>query len=182
MRQDANFGAEFGVIATRIYVAETGESPPFGARRVDLSDTSYELPAFLASAELHYTPRAESLLAGYPTGGSLSNVAKLVSAGQLALYDPTPARALHGGAMQREAAPTEPPEAPEPEPVTAWIEVELLTREHRPVAGEKYRIVLPDGAIREGRLDAQGKTRQEGFDPGTCHISFPELRRTYADS
>ncbi len=169
------------MIATRIYVAEAGESPPFGARRVDLSDSAYQLPAFLAGSELTYTPRAEMLLAGYPRGATLSNVASLVSAGQLALYDPSPVRALRGGTMRHEAAPTEPPPPPEIVTEEAWIEVELLTEEHRPVANEKYRIVLPDGSIREGHLNAQGKTRQEGFDAGTCHISFPELRRTYTD-
>jgi hypothetical protein len=170
------------VIATRIYVAEAGESAPFGARRVQLSDAAYQLHAFLAGAELSFTPRAESLLAGYPSGGTRSNLSRLVSAGHLVLYDPTPARALRGGTMRREAAPTEPPVPPAPETVTGWIEVELVTEDHRPVANEKYRIVLPDGSIREGHLDAQGQTRQEGIDPGTCHISFPELRRTHADS
>jgi type VI secretion system secreted protein VgrG len=75
-------------------------------------------------------------------------------------------------------APSEPP-PPEPAPqeVTTWIEIVLLTEAEprRPMANQRYRIELPDGSIRQGRLDANGKARLEGIDPGTCKVSFPDL-------
>jgi hypothetical protein len=58
----------------------------------------------------------------------------------------------------------------------SWIEVELVDEEKKPVAGEAYRITLPDGkTIAEGTLGEQGLVRIEGIDPGSCKITFPEL-------
>jgi hypothetical protein len=58
-----------------------------------------------------------------------------------------------------------------------WIEIELLDLDDSPVAGERYRLVLPGGAIREGRLDDKGLARVDGLDPGTCQVVFPDLDR-----
>ena len=43
------------------------------------------------------------------------------------------------------------------------------------VAGERYKVTLPDGKIAEGTLDHKGFKRIEGIDPGTCKISCPKL-------
>jgi hypothetical protein len=57
-----------------------------------------------------------------------------------------------------------------------WIEIELVDEEGNPVPGERYKITLPDGkTVSEGTLDANGRARVEGIDPGTCQISFPDL-------
>jgi hypothetical protein len=56
-----------------------------------------------------------------------------------------------------------------------WIEIELLDEDGKPAAGEKYKIVLTDGSVQQGSLDAQGKARWSGIDPGTCKVSFPDL-------
>jgi hypothetical protein len=56
-----------------------------------------------------------------------------------------------------------------------WVAIELKTNRGRPVAGEEYRIELPDGRIVTGVLDALGTAGVEVTDPGTCKISFPNL-------
>ena len=69
--------------------------------------------------------------------------------------------------------PVEPEEGEEKE--TAWIEIQLVGEDDEPIAGERYRITLPDGSVDEGSLDGDGVARVEGFDPGDCKITFPEL-------
>lgn len=57
-----------------------------------------------------------------------------------------------------------------------WIEIELVDEENHPVPGERYSVTLPDGeAVAQGVLDEKGFARVEGFDPGTCKITFPDL-------
>jgi hypothetical protein len=59
-----------------------------------------------------------------------------------------------------------------------WIEIELRDKAGKPVPGESYKIVLPDGeTVAEGTLDEKGFARVEGFEPGTCTVSFPRLDR-----
>jgi hypothetical protein len=58
---------------------------------------------------------------------------------------------------------------------TAWIEVRLQDTEKKPIAGEPYRIRLPDYSIREGALDEEGKVRFDGIPPGQCQVSFPRI-------
>ena len=58
---------------------------------------------------------------------------------------------------------------------TAWIEVELVDEDGEPVPGERYRITLPDDSVAEGSLDDKGKARVEGFKPGNCKVTFPDL-------
>jgi hypothetical protein len=58
---------------------------------------------------------------------------------------------------------------------TTWIEIELVDTHKRPVAGEKYRIVMPDGTAHEGSLDIKGLARVDGFEGGSCKVTFPEL-------
>jgi len=60
----------------------------------------------------------------------------------------------------------------------SWIEIELLDEKKAPVAGEPYRICLPDGeTVAEGTLDENGFARVDGIDSGQCKIVFPERDR-----
>ena len=57
----------------------------------------------------------------------------------------------------------------------SWIEIELHDQEGEPVPGERYEIKLPDGKVAKGYLDANGYARVDGFDPGQCEVTYPEL-------
>lgn len=56
-----------------------------------------------------------------------------------------------------------------------WIEIRLVAENGAPVADVRYRVVLPDGAERRGKLDAQGCAFIGGFPEGTCRVAFPDL-------
>jgi type VI secretion system secreted protein VgrG len=56
---------------------------------------------------------------------------------------------------------------------TSWIEIELVGEDDRPIAGEPYRVTLPNGAVASGTLDENGLARLEGFEPGSCQVTFP---------
>jgi uncharacterized Zn-binding protein involved in type VI secretion len=55
----------------------------------------------------------------------------------------------------------------------SWIEIRLVDDDGSPVAYELYRVVTPDGVVREGFLNGDGLARVDGIDPGTCSITFP---------
>jgi type VI secretion system secreted protein VgrG len=57
----------------------------------------------------------------------------------------------------------------------SWIEIELVDDKGKPVAGEAYKITMPDDSVREGTLDGKGFARVGGCDPGTCKVTFPLL-------
>jgi type VI secretion system secreted protein VgrG len=59
-----------------------------------------------------------------------------------------------------------------------WIEIKLIGEDGEPISGEKYKVVLPDGAVVEGALDGEGLARVDDIpQAGRCIISFPELDR-----
>jgi hypothetical protein len=57
----------------------------------------------------------------------------------------------------------------------SWLELELADEEGTPLAFEEFQVELADGSIREGKLDAKGKSRLRGLKKGDCKISFPRL-------
>jgi hypothetical protein len=57
----------------------------------------------------------------------------------------------------------------------SWIEIELVGEDDKPIPGEKYKITLPDGSVDQGTLDQNGLARVEGFEAGTCKVTFPDL-------
>jgi hypothetical protein len=62
---------------------------------------------------------------------------------------------------------------PEP-PETTWIEIELVDPNGEPAGGERYKLTLPDGSVKWGRLDQNGKARVERLQPGSCQVTFPD--------
>jgi hypothetical protein len=54
-----------------------------------------------------------------------------------------------------------------------WIAIELKDTDGIPVAGEPYKLELPDGRIIEGKLDRMGTAGVSGIDPGECKVTFP---------
>jgi hypothetical protein len=63
----------------------------------------------------------------------------------------------------------------------SWIEIVLVDEENNPIPGEAYAITVPDStadggtSVASGTLDEKGFARVEGFDPGTCQVTFPNL-------
>jgi len=57
---------------------------------------------------------------------------------------------------------------------TTWIEIELMDPDGTPVPNERYKITMPDGSIKYGRLDGDAKARIEKLQPGSCQVTFPD--------
>lgn len=73
-------------------------------------------------------------------------------------------------------APSHDPNSPDNQDKKHWIEIELLDADGKPVAGEAYRVTLPDGTtVADGTLDDKGRARVDNVDPGNCRVSFPNL-------
>ena len=86
------------------------------------------------------------------------------------------------GAGRRETAEAEeaawpPPEVePEVETKTAWIEIELVGEDDKPIPGERYVIKKPDGTpVASGWLDEDGYAYKGRLESGTYLVSFPDL-------
>ena len=56
-----------------------------------------------------------------------------------------------------------------------WIEIQLIGDDDKPIPYQKYSVMLPGGAIKNGTLDEEGKARVDGIPAGTCKVSFPDL-------
>jgi len=98
-----------------------------------------------------------------------------LSSGALALVPYTPPRRPVATVLEKasprlaELAPNEPEVRP-----THTLELHLVDAHGEPVAGEAYRVELPDGRVVEGRLDARGIALLTGIaEKGTCRVNFP---------
>lgn len=58
---------------------------------------------------------------------------------------------------------------------TTWIEIELVDEDKEAVPDERYVIETADGRKIEGRTNVSGRAREEGLQPGSCKVSFPDL-------
>lgn len=58
---------------------------------------------------------------------------------------------------------------------TTWIEIELVGEDDKPITGELVRITVPDGRVYKSSTDHKGIVRVEGFEPGSCQVTFPNL-------
>lgn len=59
--------------------------------------------------------------------------------------------------------------------VKTWVEMEVVDEDGRPMPGLDYTCMLPDGTMRSGKLDKDGKVRFDGIDPGNCAFMLPTL-------
>lgn len=56
------------------------------------------------------------------------------------------------------------------------IVIELVGEDDGPIPGVKYELALPDGSIRTGSLDSDGRAELGSLtDPGDCKVCFPTL-------
>jgi len=82
--------------------------------------------------------------------------------------------------VSRQVQPKSPPPEPLPaEPVTeepdSYVNIRLVGEDGNGLPGMRYRIVLPDSSVREGRLDGGGSATVRGRFSGTCKVTFPDL-------
>lgn len=61
------------------------------------------------------------------------------------------------------------------QPVKTWIEMEVVDESGKPMAGQPYLCMLPDGRLERGTLNDEGRVRFSGIDPGNCVFSLTEL-------
>lgn len=104
----------------------------------------------------------------------LDRLAAWIASGELRLValDRAPLGSWGDAGGEAEAPPAEARDA-----VTelTWITIALVGEDDKPIPGERYRVELPDGSIREGRLDGEGLARFRDIDPGECVVTFPDL-------
>lgn len=99
-----------------------------------------------------------------------------LSSGALVLVSYTPPRRVIATVHERAAPSLSDLAGPEPEVLaTHTLELQLVDAAGEPVAGETYRVELPDGDVIEGRLDARGAALLTGIvGSGTCRVNFPK--------
>lgn len=76
--------------------------------------------------------------------------------------------------LAKDEKPPSKREAPAAEEKGTFVAIELVDREGNPVSGRRYRLVLPDGTVREGRFDARGRVRIEDIHAGTAELHVQE--------
>ena len=59
-----------------------------------------------------------------------------------------------------------------------WVAIRLQDEKGQPIPDERYRVVLPDGSVQEGKLNAKGEAYFYEINPGQCQISFPDVHRS----
>jgi hypothetical protein len=79
-----------------------------------------------------------------------------------------------GAAAQKKKEAEPPPKKTEEK---TWIKIVLLDEDGQPMKNEKFKLGLPDGSSRDGKLDAEGSIYiPPTLDPNKeCTVSFPEI-------
>jgi hypothetical protein len=104
----------------------------------------------------------------------LERICRMFSTGRLHVCGRRPQRVVVDSDVKRETEEKPPERMPSEKKEKTWVEIELVDEQGEPIVGEKYRIVLPGGSVREGYLDARGRARFDDLDPGTCEVCFPD--------
>ena len=56
------------------------------------------------------------------------------------------------------------------------FELKLLDQEDQPVKNASYKLKMPDGEIKEGKLDGNGSAKIENVPPGKVQVNFKEIK------
>jgi hypothetical protein len=123
-------------------------------------------------------PELQRLRPELPVHDMRDALLEAVERGELVVFETTiQGRGLGVASLVDELLPKKP--APAPKHETTWIGIALFDDDEppKPVPYVGYRIELPDGAVRTGMLDANGRARLDGIDPGSCKVSFPAYDR-----
>lgn len=83
------------------------------------------------------------------------------------------ALAVQAVAQTEEFAAVQVPETPAR--VASWVEIEMVDEEGQPWPDEYYEVTLPDGKVRKGYLDKNGRAHILLSDPVNTQVSFPRL-------
>jgi hypothetical protein len=65
----------------------------------------------------------------------------------------------------------------DPSKADTYIGIELVDTAKKPVPFARFVVTPPGMTPIEGTLDANGKARIEGINPGTCQVVFPNIDR-----
>jgi len=84
-------------------------------------------------------------------------------------------RSRSGSVMDEQESEAKIPAKPRTPRPKSWVEINLRDEKGSPVAGEHFRIKLPDGSVHEGTLDAFGHAEFYEINRGNCEVSFPDL-------
>ena len=109
------------------------------------------------------------------TPGAVTSVTPGTAAtpASMSLQDIPPAKPGKPSAASN--APTHNPNDPANKDKKHSIQIKLVDQEGNPVAGEPYKVTLPDGTtVADGTLDEKGQASVENIDPGSCKITFPQ--------
>jgi hypothetical protein len=79
-----------------------------------------------------------------------------------------------GGAVIQKEEEESGPSAPL-EDRSTWIAIQLIDAEDQPIPDVGYRLAMPNGNVRNGRLNGEGKARVVLSQGGACQVCFPEL-------
>lgn len=60
-----------------------------------------------------------------------------------------------------------------PAKTKSWIDIQLVSKDGKPIPGEAYRLTLANGTVIEGTLDENGRAGHEVIDPGQYTVDFP---------
>jgi hypothetical protein len=125
------------------------------------SEVLAKLGALLASRRLCIiecgVPGGVGRMAGKGAGGVVEKEEKR----------PRPSKGTDGGPPDQRAPVTD--------QVKTWIEIRLVDQDGKPVSHQSYELKLPDGSMRKGTLDEDGRARYDGIDPGNCTVCFPDI-------
>jgi hypothetical protein len=163
-----------------------GDAAPAGGEALSASAALARLPAWFPEgwggderllADICLSLEGAFPSSGVPEGGWLRRtVRRAIEDGRLVAFRMPLGGPVEGFAEEEEEAVT--PRRPVREEKT-WIEIALVDDADppQPVPFARYRIELPNGSPREGILDANGRARLVGIDPGECLVSFPDFDR-----
>jgi hypothetical protein len=107
-----------------------------------------------------------------PEGSATSKGKSAAKKENTALQDET-ARRANSASEEAEEIVLNEEEETEAEEQT-WIEIELVDPNGLPASNERYKLELPDGSVKWGRLNREGKARVERLQPGSCKVTFPD--------
>jgi N-acetylmuramoyl-L-alanine amidase len=82
---------------------------------------------------------------------------------------------LKGGKIKKVGAGAAATVTAQPVKEPFWIDLELRDKEGKAVPREKFRVELPDGSVRRGALDEDGKARVGVPTSGTCRVTLTRL-------